>query len=354
VVALALACGAALAITLPTMLGRGLASDDGDAIALNLSLFVLPFLAGYFAWKRAMPPRRAAAMLVPPFVVAALVANTLPYEAGGSTQVLVAIHLPVVLWCVVGVAYMGGEWRSHARRMDAVRFTGEWFVYYALLALGGGVLLGLTGAGFALLGVDVGVALVEWVLPAGAMGAVVVAAWLVEAKQSVVENMAPVLTRVFTPLATLMLLAFLAGTAVTGGVVEVDRALLILVDLVLVLVLGLLLYAVSARDPRAPAGVFDWLQLALVVSALLVDVLMLAAMAGRIAEFGVSANKAAALGLNLVLLVNLGRSAWLQLGLVRGRRPAAHLERWQTAYLPVFAVWATIVVVVFPPLFDFA
>jgi hypothetical protein len=35
---------------------------------------------------------------------------------------------------------------------------------------------------------------VEWVLPSGAAGAVIVAAWLVEAKQRVVENMAPVLT----------------------------------------------------------------------------------------------------------------------------------------------------------------
>jgi hypothetical protein len=130
--------------------------------------------------------------------------------------------------------------------------------------------------------------------------------------------------------------------------------LLLLVDLILVLVLGLLLYAISARDPQSPPDLFDRLQLLLVVSALLLDGLMLAAMLGRIAEFGVSANKLAALGLNLVLLVNLAWAARLSVGFVRHNRPLRDLEHWQTAYLPVYAAWAAVVLVAFPPAFQFA
>ena len=58
----------------------------------------------------------------------------------GDTELLVALHLPVVLWFAVAYPYMGGTLRSHERRMDFVRFTGEWFIYYVLIALGGGVL----------------------------------------------------------------------------------------------------------------------------------------------------------------------------------------------------------------------
>jgi hypothetical protein len=29
------------------------------------------------------------------------------------------------------------------------------------------------------------------------------------------------------------------------------------------------------------------------------------------------------------------------------------LERWQTNYLPVYAVWAALVVLVFPPMFGY-
>ena len=66
-----------------------------------------------------------------------------------------------------------------------------------------------------------------------------------------------------------------------------------------------MLYAVSARDPQAPPDFFDALQLLLVVSALAVDALALAAIAGRITEFGFTPNRVAALGENLILLVNL-------------------------------------------------
>jgi hypothetical protein len=185
------------------------------------------------------------------------------------------------------------------------------------------------------------------------MGAILIGAWLVESKQSVIENMAPVLTRLFTPLFTAVLCVFLATMAWTGSGINVERDLLIGFDLLLVLVLGLLLYAISARDPQAPPGGFDALQLLLVVSALVVDAVALSAITLRISEFGFSANKVAALGENLILLVNLAWSAWLYARFLRGQGPFGALERWQTSYLPAYAAWAAIVVVLFPPLFDY-
>src|ERR1041385_8509894 len=114
-----------------------------------------------------------------------------------------------------------------------------------------------------------------WLVPCGAMGAVVIASWLVEAKQSVIENMAPVLTRIFTPLFAAMLVTFLAPTLLTGRGVSIERHVLIAFDLLLVVVLGLLLYALSARDPRSPPGPFDVMQVVLVVCALLADAVAL-------------------------------------------------------------------------------
>jgi hypothetical protein len=125
-------------------------------------------------------------------------------------------------------------------------------------------------------------------------------------------------------------------------------------DLLLVVVLGLLLYSVSARDPRAPPGFYDVLQVVLVMSALAADVVALWAIAARITEFGFTPNRVAALGENAILLVNLAWSAMLYVGFLRGKGSFASLEKWQTDYLPVFALWAAIVVIVFPPVFGFA
>jgi hypothetical protein len=348
---LAVGCAvlAVVAVQLPRLAGRTLEDDYGFYVR-NFGLFALVPLAAYFLAQRGArtPVVTGVAAL---FGVAVVAANAYGLVTDGSAAVLTAIHLPMALWLVVGVAYADGAWRSDQRRMDFIRFTGEWFVYYVLLALGGGVLAALTMGTFAAIDVDASTFVATWLLPSGAMGAVVLAAWLVEEKQAVIENIAPVLTWVFTPLFLAALTAFLVGAAVTGNGVGIERDLLILFDLMLVVVVGLLLYGISARDDARPANWFDRAQLGLVVAALAVDLLVLVAVCTRIGDFGFSANKTAALGENLILMTNLAGSAWILLGYLRRRGPFAPVDRWQTAILVVYAVWALLVVLVFPLVF---
>lgn len=353
-VAVAWAVAASIALKLPELFGLRIAGPDAamSFYLRNLTLFVLPFLAGYFAWKRNLPQSKWL-WLAAPFIAAGLLMNGMPFQSGGHTEMLAALHLPIALWLCVGIAYACGRWRSHEQRMNFVRFSGEWFIYYALIALGGGVLMLFTVFLFTAIGLDAEPWIARWVIPCGAAGAVLIGAWLVEFKQSVIENMAPVLTLLFTPLFAVLLLFFVAAMIWTGNAIDVGREVLIGFDLLLVLVLGLLLYSISARDPEAPPSLFDRLRLVLVLCALLVDALALWAIAARIVEFGFSPNKVAALGENLILLVNLGWSAVLYARFLTKRVPFAPLERWQTAYIPVYAVWAWIVVAIFPIVFRF-
>ncbi len=350
-VAIALALVAATLVKLPELFGYTM--DGNDAFyARNASFAVFPLVAGYFAWKRTLSGR-VVALLAGVFLLAAIIANLYPFGPESHTELLLVLHLPIALWIVVGVAYAGGRWRDGRRRMDFVRFSGELFIYYVLIALGGGVLIMFTMLIFQSIGADAEWFVESWLVPCGAAGAVLVAAWLVEAKQSVIENMAPVLGRLFTPLFTALLLTFLGTMLWTGQGIDVERDVLIAFDLLLVLVLALLLYSISARDNDAPAGGFDWLLVILVVSALLVDVLALAAITARIADFGFTPNRVAALGENVILLVNLAVSAWLYGRFLRGRGSFAALEKWQTDYIPVYALWAAFVVVAFPLIFRF-
>ncbi len=354
VVVLGLATVAALSIKAPELFGIRLwgSGDDMMFYSRNVSLFVLPLLAGYFVWKRGFDVVRSL-LLAAPFAAAAVFANVFPFETAGSTEMLTVIHVPILLWLAVGAAYLGDRWRSAGARMDFVRFSGELFIYYVLIALGGGVFTVLTWGMFALVDLDATALATEWLLPCGALGAVIVGAWLVETRQSLAGNIAPMLTRVFTPPFAVMLLVFLGVMVWTGRWTDLERDVLIVFDLLLVLVLGLLLFSVSARDPKAPGGAFDVMQLLLVVVAIAVDVFALAAIAGRIFEFGFSANKTAALGENVILLVNLAWSVWLYARFLLGRGSFSSLERWQTGYLPVHAVWAGFVIAAFPPLFGY-
>src|SRR5918996_833671 len=349
--ALVFALAAAVAIQVARLAAR-FPQEEAGWLLPNISLFVLPFLAGYFARRRQLDTRRWVRTAAP-FVLVALVVNLYPYRTGSATELLVALHLPVVLWFAVAYPYMGGTIRSHERRMDFVRFTGEWVIYYVLIALGGGVLLLLTGLILEPIGTDLAERVVEWVLPSGAAGAVIVAALLVGSKQHVVENMAPVLTMLFTPLFAVMLTVAAVTYAVYGVGRAFDRELLGVFDALLVVVLGLVLYAMSAREPSRPAGLMDRVQLLAVASALVLDVLVLGAMVARIGDLGLTPNRAAALGLNLILLVNLGGAAWLSAQFLTGRTAFHRIERWQTAYLPALGLWAATVVALLPPLFAF-
>jgi hypothetical protein len=350
-VAILLALAAAVAVKVPELFGLQLTDADAPFYLRNASLFVFPLLACYFAWQRRLD-FVTCVWLALAFVAAALFVNVFPFAADGQTQWLSAMHLPIALWLVVGLAYGGGRWFTD-RRMDFVRFSGELFIYYVLIALGGGVLTAFTVMMFEAIGLNAGWFIEGWLIPCGAAGAVIVSSWLVEAKQSVIENMAPVLTRLFTPLFSAVLLAFLVTMAWTGNPIDVEREVLIAFDLLLALVVALVLYAASARDPQAAPGFFDALQLLLITAAVLVDGIALAAIAGRISEFGFTPNRVAALGENLILLANLAGSAWLYARFLRGRGSFADLERWQIAFLPVYCAWAALVVVVFPPLFHF-
>jgi hypothetical protein len=357
-VVLILAVAAALAIKVPALFGHPISPNEGPPLFYlrNASLFVFPLLTIYFLWKGASKVGSkvtSGLWLSLPFVVGAVFANIFPFLKGSDTEKLTALHLPIALWMAVGFAYIRDRWSAESGRMHFVRFSGELAIYYVLIALGGFVVTLFTFMMFGAIGMNPDWFVAGWLIPCGAAGAVIIGSWLVEAKQSVIENMAPVLTKVFTPLFTLLLLVFLATMAWTGNPINVKREVLIGFDLLLAVVVGLVLYAASARDPQAPPDAFDGLQLLLVASAFVVDAVALWAVAARISEFGFTPNRVAALGENLILLVNLVWTAWLYARFLCHRSSFAVLERWQVVYLPVYSVWAALVVVIFPLIFGY-
>lgn len=358
--ALLLMLGFAVAAAVISQVARVVAESTGGLFTWFLrdtSLFILPVLAAYFAYTKRMPWRRIIA-LAAVVVILALAVNLYPFTDGASTDLLIWIHLPIALWFVVGAAYLGGELRSSGRRMDFLRFSGEWAIYYTLIALGGAVLVALTLLVLTPISPEAPDVVGTWVVPSGAAGAVIVAAWLVEAKKSIIENLAPVLTAIFTPLFAIMLVVSVVAYLVAGAWRDFDRELLAGFDLLLLVVVALVVYGISARGAtrrreNGRTGVMDVIRLCAVVAAVVLDALVLVSMFGRVGEFGFTANRVAALGLNVILIVNLLGTAWLLGRQTSGRAPAVRLERWQTGYLPVFVVWVLFVVLALPPIFGF-
>ncbi|MHB1418965.1 MAG: permease prefix domain 1-containing protein [Bacillota bacterium] len=328
--------------------------DQTDVIFYikNLSLFILPFIAAFFLIKRKAWLNTCATILGI-FILTALVINVYPSFAPHHTAYLSGFHLPLSLWLVVGVAYIGREWQGSQGRMNFIRFTGEAFIYGVLVMAGVFVLGMFTQVIFAAIQVDAEKFWQEYLLIYGGSAAALITVYLVEAKKSVVENFAPILAKIFSPLFLIIMATFLIVMIITGNSPLMERDFLIGFDFMLALVLGLVLYVISARDIRQPANLFDYLNLALIMTALVIDGVALSAIIFRLSAFGITPNKLAALGENLALLGNLAGLAWLYIGYFKKKFDFTNLIKWQTDYLYVYFIWTTIVAFIFPIIFKF-
>jgi hypothetical protein len=365
VLAAALALAAALLAQVPRLFGTELFGPEPPVAWMkNISLFFMPLAAVFYAVRnRTKSVRRASpgllAVAAALFAAGGLLVNLYPWPASGSaalpqTLPLAALHLPVMLWLVVGLVYAADRWREDDARMDFLRTTGEAFIYGTLVICGGAVLTLFTELIFAALGIEIMQPYLRTVGIGGVVAAPVVAVFLVSAKKSIVENIAPVLSRIFTPLFLATMLAFLAVMAILKKSPLTERDTLLAVNVMLILVLALVIYNLTARRSADRRTVMDWLNLALIACAAAVDAVALVSIAGRILSFGWSPNRAALLGLNLVLLVDLAGLAAATVRFLAGRGAFSAIERWQARYLPVLFAWAAVVVAAFPPLFAFA
>ena len=144
---------------------------------------------------------------------------------------------------------------------------------------------------------------------------------------------------------------FLAFIPVKGVDPFADRNLLIGFDAMLALVVALVLFTLSARDPRKEKNFSDWMCFLLVIVALAVDCFALRAISLRISDYGASPNKLAALGENLLFFFDLAGLAYCYAAFLLKKRGIESAVKWQTAFLfPIFA-WAAFVALVFPLIF---
>ncbi len=334
---------------IPTFFGLDM---DSVVYFKNISFYILPFIVLFFVIKHDIN-KKLVLYITGVFALTGLIINLYPSYSPNHTAMLTGVHLPIMLWLVTGVAYLGEEWRTKKGRMNFIRFTGESLIYGSLIMLGLMVLMMFIFAIFESISIDAESFFENYFIFYGGCAAAMITVYLVETKKSVVENFAPILAKIFSPLFLITMVIFLMVIVITGNSPFVERNFLIAFDLMLVLVLGLVLYTISARNIYDKVNIFDYLNTALIFVAIIVDSVALSAILFRLSEYGISPNKLAALGENILLLVNLAVLLWLYIRYFVRKIKFEKIEIWQTRYLTVYAIWMAIVVFVFPIVFRF-
>lgn len=324
---------------------------DTSFFAKFLAFLVVPFIAVYFARTNGLSGRWSATLLGVLAIIAVILGLYPITWSAASAQVL-TLHVPVVLLASVALALVGSEWRRVEARLRVIRFAAEWFVLFVLVALGGGVLLGL----FSTLASEIGISidpLMEWLLYLAPISAIVVTAALAAAESRLVSGACQLLTKLFVPLFCIMLVGFVVLAVANGVVFTFQRNLLLIFDVVLLVVTALSSYQISSRNPEAPRDWLDRTTLLLLMLASVIDVFALFSTLVRTIEMGLSINRAVAIGMNIVLLVNLSVSAAKARRFNQGKADFDEVTRWQANYLPVYFVWAAVAALLLPVLFGF-
>lgn len=318
----------------------------------NISFLVFPFLAAYFAWKNKLAANRLA-YLGGAILVCLVYINFLPDNVNSDTLILACIHLPLLLWVILGVSFTGEDLHNYKKRLDYLRFNGDLAVMSALLVVAGVIMTGVTIGLFELIGLRIEEFYFEYIVAFGLPAVPIVATHLTQTNPQLVNKVSPVIAKIFSPLVLVMLVVYLGAIIYSGKDPYNDREFLLLFNVLLIGVMALIFFSVaeSSAKERSASGV--WVLLLLSIVTVVVNGIALSAISFRISEWGITPNRVAVLGGNVLILVHLLIVTVMLFKTATRKAAIKEVGRAIVLYLPVYFIWTIIVVFLFPLLFGF-
>jgi len=313
------------------------------------SLVILA-LAAYFWLKN-----RDRGRLIAGLALAAIVTAYAALLPGYTDSVVMAlVHLPILFWAFLGFVFTGASWRDPEPRICYLRYNGELLILASLVGLGGIVFSGITVALFELVSKNSADWYFQNVGVVGAAAVPVAGTYLYDVVFKRRTGIASVLARVFAPLFLMMTGTYLVVAFLGGQNPFVDRSFLITFNGFLLVVLGMTVFSIAERGEQTEVGWIDYVNVALLVVTLVIDLIALSAILFRLTSYGLTPNRVVVLGANLVVMTHLAWTCRASIDLIRGKSGPGGVRQAVAGYLPVYAGWAALVSFVLPLVFRFS
>lgn len=324
---------------------------EQEAIApINLAFGIIPFIAAYFVYKHT-PKRSVIYSLVAMFLVSGIYLNMLPLNFNDDSIILAYLHFPIFIWVLLGLAYTGDDYLNSRTRLAYIKFNLEYGILYASMAVSGMFLALLTMQLFSFIGLDIEEFYFSNVVLFGAAALAIVAVHLVSMNLKLAKNVTPFIAKIFSPLVLITLLVYLITVISVGKNPFVDRDFLIAFNGILLGVLAVTIFSITEKDSDDKKSIFDYVNFALIVVALIIDSVALSAIMFRLTSYGITPNRLAVLGVNILICANL---LWIMISYMRflqNKSGPAAIQNAVTKYLPVYGLWAAFVIFTFPIIF---
>lgn len=315
----------------------------------DLAFIIFPALIAYFAWKNKLPVAKKIIIGLA-IVTAAAFINMLPDKNSDLLQ-LSCIHLPIVLWAVLGYSFTTTQKDVFETRMRYLVYNGNLVVMSGLIVIAGGILSVITIGLFDLIELNINKFYFDYVVVFGLSATPIVATYLVQTNPELVGKVSPVIARIFSPLVLVMLIAYLVAITYTKKDPFNDREFLLLFNVLLLGVLAIIFFSIAGYTKATEKPAETWVLLLLSIVSIIVNGIALSAIIFRISSWGITPNRVAVLGGNLIIIINLILVAFRLLKTTIGKGSIKQVEYTIAFYLPLYAAWATIVTFIFPWIF---
>lgn len=337
-------CGTILKI--PQVFGL----DMQNFLTSNLPSIIFPALAVYYLLKYRQESKKYVIILSSAAIIS-LFMNLLPWSRLTDTHLLSSFHFSFITWILLGAAYVNFDIFSSTARMQFIRRNGDMFILTGVLLCAGMVLIMLTVAMFKVIQVKLDYILENYVVIYGLVAAPFAANYMIESSPKIINRVAPFISKLFTPLMLVVMTGFLVSLVFYAKDPFNNREELIVFNVLLAAIIAVIVFSFSAGSGSSKT--YNRILVLLSVEGLIVNSIALAGIIYRLVTFGVSPNRIAVIGANLLLFINLIIIALNLLKYLRSKTASDKVENSMTLMLPYYAVWAIIIAVIIPFVFGF-
>jgi hypothetical protein len=318
----------------------------------NLGFIVFPFVIAYFARKNKISqiPLILTSVAI---LISALYINLLPDNPESDTLALACIHLPLMLWGLLGFIFSGAKATDLPKRLAYLNFNGDAVIMGAILLLSGLLMSGITVGLFGLIGLNIERFYFDYIAIFGLAAAPLVATHLTQTNPQLVNKVPPIIAKIFSPLVLIMLVIYLGAIVYAGKDPYNDREFLLLFNMLLIGVMGLIFFSVAESSGEGKSGSGTWVLVLLSIVTIIVNGIALSAIAFRISEWGITPNRLAVLGVNILMLIHLLMVSRKLVQTVQKKTQLSEVGFTLVRYLPVYLLWTALVVFLFPLIFGF-
>lgn len=318
----------------------------------NIGFLIFPFLMAFFVWKNKIDLRKTITV-AGILLLSLLFINSFPCDDSGDIYILSCIHLVLFLWVILGFTFVGTSWKNHEMRLDFLRYNGDLIIMSGLILIAGMILTGITIGLFSLIEIQIEEFYFRWIGVFGLVAVPIVGNYVIQTNPQLVNKVSPVIAKIFSPLVLLMLVTYLAAILYSKKDPYNDREFLLIFNILLIGVMAIIFFSVAETSRSAGNWIATVILFLLSVVTILVNSIALSAIIFRIFEWGITPNRLAVLGSNILFLLNLLFAATKLFKTLKNKCEIVEVENSISRFLPYYALWTIIVTFIFPLLFWF-